>query len=172
MLSRFVSFRLPLRFLILTLASSHPGLSSDRRNGDGGDWKFTTEFDEVGSLFGENEGSLAGVADGTEDGFEMDAAATGADAKGGDSWDKGSMTEGKGDIFDGIDLEIAAKEGGGGGGEEERETAKGYKPWSLGDGEEKGEFDVGEKGVAGIEGIDDGGVEDPEKARGPMSRSS
>ncbi|KAJ8477921.1 hypothetical protein OPV22_021648 [Ensete ventricosum] len=31
----------------------------------------------------------------------MDAAATGADAKGGDSWDKGSMTEGKGDIFDG-----------------------------------------------------------------------
>lgn len=127
---------------------------------------MTTESGEVGSLFGEHEGSLAGIADGLEGGFETDAAATGPDAKGGDSLDKGSMTEGKCDIFDGIDLEIAAKEGGGGGGEEEWETAEGYKPWSLEDGEEKGDlFDVGEEGAAGIEGIDDGGVEDPDKAR-------
>ncbi|CAL9207447.1 unnamed protein product, partial [Musa hybrid cultivar] len=204
MLARFVSHRVPFRFVALTtVASSHvrrapssppplrppptflgtltrlplppsdpnstffPSLrsfSSNRGDDDDGDWKFTPQSDEVGSVFGEEEGDLAGIADAAEGGSE--AAAAGADVKGGDLWEKGIVTEGKGDIFYGIDREFVAKEGGVREGNEEWETAEGYKPWTLGDDDEKGDlFGVVEEGEAGIEGIDDGGVEDLDKAR-------
>lgn len=204
MLARFVSHRVPFRFVALTtVASSHvrrapssppslrppptffgtltplplppsdpnstffPSLrsfSSNRGDDDDGDWKFTPQSDEVGSVFGEEEGDLTGIADSAEGGSE--AAAAGADVKGGDLWEKGIVTEGKGDIFYGIDREFVAKEGGVREGNEEWETAEGYKPWTLGDDDEKGDlFGVVEEGEAGIEGIDDGGVEDLDKAR-------
>ncbi|RWW73760.1 hypothetical protein BHE74_00018328 [Ensete ventricosum] len=202
MLARFVSHRVPFRFVALTTVassrlrratSSPPPLrplptffgtltplplsdpnstfvqslrsfSSNRGDDDDGDWKFTPQSDEVGSVFGEEEGDLAGIADAAEGGSE--AAAAGADVKGEDLWEKGPVTEGKEDIFGDIGREFVVKEGGVREGNEEWETVEGYKPWTLGDDDEKGDlFGFGEEGEAGIEGIDDGGVEDLDKAR-------
>ncbi|XP_010937627.1 small ribosomal subunit protein uS9m [Elaeis guineensis] len=135
-----------------------------RGNGDG-TWKFSPENDEVDSVFGEEEGSLAGIAEGGEDVFGSEATA-GAGLKGGDPWSQDSTLEKKGDIFGEIDREFASKEEVGGGGEDEWETAEGYKPWTLGEEEEKeGLFDAGGEGELGIEGIGDGRIEDLEKER-------
>ncbi|XP_010920585.1 small ribosomal subunit protein uS9m [Elaeis guineensis] len=139
----------------------------DDGGGDGdGTWKFSSEKDEVDSVFGDEEGSLAGFAEGGEDPAGSEAAA-GAGLKGGDPWStQDSILEKKGGIFDEIDREFASKEELGGARENEWETAEGYKPWTLGEEEDKVNFfdTEGEKEL-GLEGIEDGGIEDLEKER-------
>ncbi|KAG1339290.1 30S ribosomal protein S9, mitochondrial [Cocos nucifera] len=139
----------------------------DDGGGDGdGTWKFSSEKDEVDSIFGDEEGSLAGIAEGGEDAAGSKAA-IGAGLKGGDPWSSQDSTlEKKGGIFDEIDREFASKEGLGRAGEDEWETAEGYKPWTLGEEEDKLDlFDTEGEKELGLEGIRDGGVEDLEKER-------
>lgn len=189
MFSRSASLRHPLRFLTLTAVSffqprcipspplllSPPRLpsplfppsnsaffqyskafSSGRRD-DGGDWKLTPEEDEDGFFF-PGDGDLAGISDDSAGPSGTEAITAGAGIT--DQWGKGSGTVDKGDIFDGLDGDTLANENGLGGlGVEEWETAEGYKPWSMGNDDEKSYlFNDGDGGAV------DGGVEDLEKA--------
>ncbi|XP_042379502.1 30S ribosomal protein S9, mitochondrial-like [Zingiber officinale] len=124
---------------------------------DGGDWKLTPEEDEGGFVF-PDEGDLAGISDDAPRPSGTEAINTGAGIM--DQWEKGYGTVDKGDIFDGLDGETLANENGLGGlGVEEWETAEGYKPWSLGDDDEKlSLFNDGDGGVV------HGGVDDLEKS--------
>ncbi|KAG6512839.1 hypothetical protein ZIOFF_030973 [Zingiber officinale] len=148
--------------MFLAFASFHPRCISSPppppppplgSRDDGGDWKLTPEEDEGGFVF-PDEGDLAGISDDAPrpSGTEAINAVAGIM----DQWEKGSGTVDKGDIFDGLDGETLANENGLGGlGVEEWETAEGYKPWSLGDDDEKlSLFNDGDGGVV------NGGVDD------------
>ncbi|KAJ6825105.1 28S ribosomal protein S9, mitochondrial [Iris pallida] len=168
MLSRLLPRSLPLRFRTLTLASSsssrsipsspplpnpNPNIptflhslrpfSSSSSSNHGGDWKFPPETDEIASIFSvTDEPGIADIV--LDDGYDKDKVGGGGidgGGGGGGGWLEEEEKEAKVDIFAGIDLELAAAKDGGG-----WDTAEGYEPWSLGDGEgEKGGDKVEER---------------------------
>ncbi|XP_072997015.1 small ribosomal subunit protein uS9m [Typha latifolia] len=147
------SFDPSRRFLLPTTLRCFSTSRGDGGDDDGGIWKISPESGDVDSVFGEDDGGLAGIAEGGED-------TLGSVTTGGDPWtEEDSTAERKRDVFGDIDKEFASNEGG-----EEWETGDGEKPWSLGEAEEKVDiFGAGEEGELGIDGIGGGQVEDVEK---------
>ncbi|KAJ0979507.1 hypothetical protein J5N97_014981 [Dioscorea zingiberensis] len=134
--------------------------------GDNGDWKFSPESDVPDSIFGEEEAGLSGITEDADNASRSQPTSRpyGSELKGGNEWQKEIGSGLKGDIFTEIDKEIVAKEGVGGE-DDEWKTAEGYKPWSLGDDDERGDdvFSIGE--AEGIEGIEEGGLNEMEKEK-------
>ncbi|KAL0918005.1 hypothetical protein M5K25_013120 [Dendrobium thyrsiflorum] len=153
---------------IWSLLGHRRSFSSNRgaSGGNGDDaWKLTAESEEPDSIFELEEGGLSGIGDGAEDAFgsgEVETKTGGTVIKGGSPWDENSSRDVESDIFEGIDRGIASKEGGG---DVVWETAEGYKQWTMGDDDEKGDvFGIGED-VGAIEGLEGEGIDEFEKER-------
>ncbi|XP_020584748.1 uncharacterized protein LOC110027594 [Phalaenopsis equestris] len=141
--------------------------SSRKPSGGNSDdtWKFAAESEDTDSIFKLDEENLSGIGEGAEDAHgssEVETETSGEFNKEKSPWEEISAGDVERDIFDGIDRDIASKEGGR---DAVWETAEGYKPWSMGDADEKGDvFGIGEE-VGAMEGFEAEGVYELEKER-------
>lgn len=127
------------------------GDNNDRDHPQSNTWKITREDEEDGdSVFGEDEGSLAGIADGDDEQHqtwpkEEDYKGRSRDGHGEEKlWKKEEAKEG--DVFADVDEEFGAKGGG-----DEWPTKDGYKPWDLCADEKEEGIGVPESGIVATE---------------------